>query len=50
MTRVVQANRSQPADWAPTREQLTRMREAMNREAYPPAQRTGVGTVLRNPA
>ena len=50
MTNVAAANLTQPSDWVPTPEQIEQMRAAMNREAYPPARRTGVGTVLRRAA
>jgi hypothetical protein len=50
MTNVTQANLTQPSDWVPTAEQIEQMWAAMNREAYPPAQRNGVGTVLRRAA
>lgn len=50
MVNVAAANLTQPSDWALTPEQIQQLRETMNREAYPPAQRTGVVTVPRRVA
>ena len=47
MTNVQQMNRTQPPDWNPDPQTLARLRTAVNREAYPPAQRSGVGPVAR---
>lgn len=38
---ILEVDRTQPADWHPTRETLAQLRTVVNREAYPPAQRSG---------
>jgi hypothetical protein len=41
-------NRHQPPTvWNPSPGEIARMKQALLNEAYPPAGRTGVGTVLR---
>jgi hypothetical protein len=47
MFNIAEANVNPPRDWAPTREQIDRVLKALRNEAYPPAGRSGVGTVLR---
>ncbi len=44
---IAEVNTNQPRDWAPSPEQIQRVLRALRNEAYPPAGRTGVGTVLR---
>jgi hypothetical protein len=44
---VQEANQTQPADWNPSPQVLAQLRAAVNREPYPPRQRTGVGAVAR---
>ncbi|MET0415013.1 MAG: hypothetical protein ABW022_03200 [Actinoplanes sp.] len=43
MLKVQEVNASQPRDWNPTPRVLAQLRAAVNREAYPPARRSGVG-------
>lgn len=47
MFNIASVNAQQPPDWNPSREQIQQIKEAVRNEAYPPAGRTGVGTVLR---
>jgi hypothetical protein len=47
VTNVQGANVTQPRDWNPSPEVIAQLQAALNREAYPPAQRSGVGTVVR---
>lgn len=47
MTNVLHANRRRAQDWPYTDEQMRQMMAAVQREAYPPAQRTGIGSVVR---
>jgi hypothetical protein len=47
MRDVAEADRQQPPDWTPTREEIERIKTALTNEAYPPGGRTGVGTVVR---
>lgn len=47
MLNVAAVNSQQPPDWAPTRAEIEQIKKALNDEAYPPAGRTCVGTVLR---
>jgi hypothetical protein len=44
---VQDLNRTQPPDWTPSPTVLAQLRAAVNREKYPPQQRTGIGTVAR---
>ncbi|MFC7533060.1 hypothetical protein [Actinoplanes sp. GCM10030250] len=37
----------QPPDWHPTREEIEQIKRALRDEAYPPAGRIGLGTVVR---
>ena len=50
MLNVQHVNRTQPPDWNPDRRTIARLLAAVNREAYPPRQRTGVGALTRPPA
>jgi hypothetical protein len=50
MVNVAQADRRRAQDWPYTDEQMRQMMAAVQREAYPPAQRTGVGSVVRGVA
>ncbi len=43
---IAEANTNR-RDWQPTREQVAQIMRALRNEAYPPAGRSGVGTVLR---
>jgi predicted RNA-binding protein with PUA domain len=47
MLNVHEVNVTQPPDWRPTPEQVKQIAQALLNEAYPPAGRTRVGTVLR---
>jgi hypothetical protein len=47
MRDVTEADRQQPPDWAPTRDEIERIKNALLNEAYPPGGRNGVGTVVR---
>lgn len=47
MTNVSAANVNQPKPWNPTPVTVEQILAAVQREAYPPAGRSGVGTVLR---
>ncbi|MFI5895646.1 hypothetical protein ACIA5D_36680 [Actinoplanes sp. NPDC051513] len=47
MTNVAATDRTRPADWPYTEQEMRQVRDAVQREAYPPAGRTGVGSVLR---
>ena len=40
-------NETQPRDWTPDPATIARLLGAVNREAYPPRQRTTVGAVAR---
>lgn len=44
---VQELNQTQPRDWNPDRETIARLLNAVNREAYPPAQRGGVGPAVK---
>jgi len=39
---VQEVNETQPRDWTPDPATIARMLDAVNREAYPPRQRTNV--------
>ena len=47
MTNVQQLNRTRPADWPYTAHEMELIRAAVQAEANPPAQRSGVGPVVR---
>ena len=44
---VQQLNQTRPADWPYTEAEMRQVRAAVQREAYPPAGRSGVGAAIR---